>query len=228
VRLARTGNSFAGYYSSDGLNWTQVGNTTVLSVSSNALIGLVVTAHNNASNCIATCDNVSVNQSPALAAVADQTILAGRTLMISNLASDADVPAQTLTYSLLNAPANAGINANSGLFTWRPAIAQSPATQMFSVVAADDGVPSMAVTQKFTVTVDRPANPLLYNPSISNGQFGVWISGDAGPDYLLQTSSNLLSWSTISTSTPSALPFWWTVTNDVQFPVQFYRTTLGP
>jgi hypothetical protein len=111
---------------------------------------------------------------------------------------------------------------------WRPAISQSPSTQLLSVVVADNGIPSMAATQKFTVTVNRPANPLLSNPSITNGQFGLWISGDAGPDYLLQSSSNLLSWSTISTSTPSATPFWLSITNGVQSPAQFYRVILGP
>jgi hypothetical protein len=134
---------------------------------------------------------------------------------------------QTLAYSLLNAPAGASADS-SGIFTWRPAISQSPSTQLLSVVVADNGIPSMAATQKFIVTVNRPANPLLSNPSITNGQFGLWISGDAGPDYLLQSSSNLLSWSTISTSTPSATPFWLTITNGLQPPTQFYRVILGP
>jgi hypothetical protein len=227
LRLMRAANSFAGYYSSDGNNWTQVGASVPLALNNNALIGLAVTAHNNASNCVAAFDNVSINQSPALAAIADQTILAGRTLLVTNQASDLDIPAQMLSYSLLNAPGGASIDS-SGLFTWRPAISQSPSTQMLSVIVADNGIPNMEATQKFAVTVNRPANPLLSNPSTTNGQFGVWISGDVGPDYLLQASSNLLSWSTISTSTPSATPFWLTITNGFQSPAQFYRVILGP
>jgi glucosylceramidase len=229
LRLVRaSGNSFAGYYSADGNNWTQVGTSVPLALNNNALAGLALTAHNNASNCVATFDNVSVNQFPVLASIADQAILAGRTLLITNQASDADIPVQTLTYSLLNAPAGAGINASSGLFTWRPAITQSPSSQTLGVVVADNGIPSMAATQKFVVTVNRPTIPLLSSPSATNGQFGVWISGDVGPDYLVQTSSNLLSWSTISTSTPSAMPYWLTITNDVLSPAQFYRVVLGP
>ena len=71
----------------------------------------------------------STNHPPVLAAISNQTIMAGRTLLVTNSASDADSPPQTLTFSLLTAPANAAINSSSGLFTWRPTIAQSPSTQ---------------------------------------------------------------------------------------------------
>jgi len=85
----------------------------------------------------------------------------------------------------------------------------------------------MSAAQNFTATVNRPATPVLSSPSIGNGQFAAQISGDVGPDYLLQSSSNLIFWSSISTSTPASMPFWWTNTNPQQ-PVQFYRVTLGP
>ena len=228
VRLVRAGNSFSGYYSSDGSSWTQIGTATVVPMSNNALIGLAVSAHNNSSNCVATWDNVSVNQSPLAAPIANQTIVAGRILLVTNLATDADVPAQILSYSSPNAPAGSSLNTSSGLFTWRPAITQSASTQTVALVASDNGVPSMSVTQSFTVTVNRPAIPQLYNPSLSNGNFALWIAGDTGPDYLFQTSSNLLLWSTVSTSTPATTPFGWTITNNAQSPIQFFRVTLGP
>lgn len=229
VRLVRAGNSFTGYYSSDGASWTQVGATTVVPMSNSALIGLAVGAHNNALNCVAIWDNVSVNQSPVVAPIANQTVVAGRTLLVTNAATDADVPIQTLSYSSPTAPLGSSLNIANGLFTWRPAIAQSPSTQIVSVVTSDNGLPSMSVTQNFSVTVNRPADPQFSNPSMSNGNFSVSISGDTGPDYLLQTSSNLLTWSTVATSTPSAMPFYWTVTNiPPPFPVQFFRVTLGP
>ena len=227
LRLVRAANSFSGYYSTDGNNWTLVGVSVPLVLNSNALIGLAVTAHNNNSNCVATFDNVSVNQSPSLATIADQTILAGKTLLITNQASDPDIPAQTLSYNLLNAPTGASIDS-SGVFNWRPAISQSPSTQTLSAVVTDNGTPSMAATQKFAVTVSRPMSPSLSNPLATNDQLGLRVSGDAGPDYLLQSSSNFLSWATISTSTPSAMPFWLTITNGFQSPAQFYRIILGP
>ncbi|HHY86395.1 MAG TPA: cellulase family glycosylhydrolase [Verrucomicrobia bacterium] len=59
VRLVRSGNTFTGYRSPDGVNWTQVGSTTV-SMGVTVYAGLAVTAHNNSSLCTATFDNVTV------------------------------------------------------------------------------------------------------------------------------------------------------------------------
>ncbi len=229
VRLVRaSSNSFEGYYSSDGTSWTQISTNTSITISNTVLVGLAVTAHNNASNCTATFDNVSVNQSPVLASVSNQTILAGRTLLVTNSASDADVPAQTLAYSLLSAPTGASINANSGVFTWRPTIAQSPSTQTVAVVVSDNGVPSMSATQSFTITVTPPALPTLNPASITNGQFGFWINGDTGPNYTILTSTNLVSWLSIATLNSPALPFFWIDNNPASSPLRFYRTLLGP
>jgi glucosylceramidase len=234
VRLARSAaNSFAGYYSSDGSHWTQIGASTTVTMSNSACAGLAVTAHNNASNCVAMLDNVSVNQAPVLAPISNQSLLAGQVLTVTNSASDADIPAQTLGFGLLASPgfrlpAGATINTNTGVFVWRPAIAQSPSTQSVSVVVFDSGIPSMSATQSFLVTVGRPARPVISAISVTNGQYGFWVQGDAGPDYTIQVSTNLTSWSAITTATPASLPWFWMDTNAGPFATRFYRTLLGP
>jgi hypothetical protein len=197
-------------------------------MATNATIGLAVCSHNNSSLSTATIDNVSVNHPPVLAAISNQTILAGRTLVVTNSASDADVPPQTLAYSLLGAPAGASINANSGVFSWRPAIAQSPSTQAVTVVVSDSGIPILRATQGFAVRVIRPAFPTLNRASITGGQFGFWINGDTGPDYAILRSTNLLSWSLLATSNSPALPYYWVDTNSATCPYCFYRVLLGP
>jgi glucosylceramidase len=228
VRVVRApGNVFAGYYSSDASNWIQIGTNTSIPMSNSSLAGLSVTAHNNSSNCVAVFDNVSVNQSPVLASIPNQTILAGRLLSVTNSASDADVPSQTLTFNPLNGPTGAMINTNTGLVTWRPAIAQSPSTQSVAVVVSDNGIPTMSATQSFFVTVTRPALPSLV-PAATNGSFGFWITGDTGPDYTVQVSTNLSSWSSISTTNSPALPWYWIDTNAHSSPWRFYRAFLGP
>ncbi len=168
------------------------------------------------------------NHKPVLSAIPDQTILAGRTLEITNSTSDADVPPQTLTYSLLNAAEGASVNPNSGIFSWRPTIEQSPSTQTMDVVVSDNGTPPLSATQSFAVVVNEPALPILDADSISNGQFGFWINGDIGPDYIIQTSTNLVSWSLLTTTNALALPFFWVDTNADLLPCQFYRVLLGP
>lgn len=229
VRLVRSaGNSVAGYDSADGTNWTPIGASVSLSMSNRAWAGLAVTAHNNAANCVATFDNVTVNQAPVLASIPNQTILAGRVLTVTNSASDADVPSQTLGFGQLNSPGGATINTNTGLFTWRPAIAQAPATQAVAVVVSDNGVPVMSATQNFTVTVGAPLRPALDAPARTNGLWGFWVRGDAGPDYKIQVSTNLISWSLLVTATPTALPWFWIDTNSAALPFRFYRALLGP
>ena len=59
VRLTRSGGTFTGYSSTDGLNWTQVATTTV-SMNSNVLAGLAVTSHDVTKLNTATFDNVSL------------------------------------------------------------------------------------------------------------------------------------------------------------------------
>jgi len=58
VKLVRSGNTFTGYRSPDGTNWTQLGRTT-FSMLSTAYIGLALTSHNNSTLCSATFDNVT-------------------------------------------------------------------------------------------------------------------------------------------------------------------------
>ena len=173
---------------------------------------------------------VPTNQPPVLAAIPNQSILAGQTLLITNLASDPNVPPLPLTFSLSNPPAGASINTNSGVFTWRPGIAQSPSTQTVSVVAADNEVPPLTATQSFTVTVNQPASPTINAASIANGQLGFWINGDAGPDYTIEASTNLTSWTPVNTISSPSLPYFWVDTNadSLSYPSLFYRVVLGP
>ncbi|HXR47776.1 MAG TPA: glycosyl hydrolase [Candidatus Limnocylindrales bacterium] len=171
---------------------------------------------------------VPTNQPPVLAAVPDQTILAGRTLLVTNLASDPNIPPLPLTFSLSNPPAGASINATNGVFSWRPAIAQSPSTQTVSVVVSDNGLPPLTATQSFNVTVNQPAAPTLSTASITNGQLGFWISGVPGPDYTIEVSTNLTSWTPVTTSSSPSLPYFWADTNSLSFPSLFYRVMLGP
>ncbi len=57
VRLLRSGNTFTGYRSPNGVTWTLLGSTVLTNIST-AYIGLAVTAHNNSALCTATFDNL--------------------------------------------------------------------------------------------------------------------------------------------------------------------------
>jgi hypothetical protein len=55
----------------------------------------------------------------------------------------------------------------------------------------------------------------------------LFISGNTGPDYTIQTSTNLTAWQTAVTTNSPALPWSWSDTN-LAFPQRFYRVLLGP
>jgi regulation of enolase protein 1 (concanavalin A-like superfamily) len=64
VKLVRAGNTFTGYKSPDGVNWTFVGSDTI-SMATNAYVGLAVTSHSTTKLCTSTYTNVSVTTGPA-------------------------------------------------------------------------------------------------------------------------------------------------------------------
>jgi endoglucanase len=58
VKLVRSGNTFTGYRSPDGVTWTQQG-TASLAMAATVYVGLVLTSHNSSTLCTATFDNVT-------------------------------------------------------------------------------------------------------------------------------------------------------------------------
>ncbi|UFS71249.1 Ig-like domain-containing protein [Geomonas sp. RF6] len=61
VRLVRNGSTFTGYISSNGVNWVQVGTSTI-SMPSTVYVGLVVASHDNTTLCTSTFDHVQMTQ----------------------------------------------------------------------------------------------------------------------------------------------------------------------
>ena len=96
-----------------------------------------------------------VNQAPALAAIGDRTVDEQTLLTFTASASDSDLPANGLLFSLAGGPAGASIDPNSGVFTWTPAETQGPNSYTFSVVVTDDGTPVLNDSESITVTVNE-------------------------------------------------------------------------
>ncbi len=88
------------------------------------------------------------------------------TLTVTNTATDPDIPAQTLTFSLVSPPAGMNIGVSSGILTWTPAQTNSPSTNTISVVVTDNGVPPLSATNRFTVVV-REVNVAPILPTIA-------------------------------------------------------------
>jgi hypothetical protein len=168
------------------------------------------------------------NTPPTLAAISNRTVVAGTIITFNSSASDAEAPPQTLTFTLLEGPTNAALNSSNGAFEWRPLVSQSPSTNALSIVVTDSGVPNLSATQSFTLSVLRPAAPALQQPALSAGQFGFGVSGDAGPDYTIQASTNLANWINLFTTNSPGLPFDWSDPAASNHRQRFYRVLLGP
>jgi hypothetical protein len=164
---------------------------------------------------------------PALVAIANQTIGVGVTLNITNSATDADVPPPTFTYSLPTAPTNASIYSGRGELTWRPLDTQAGTINPFTVMVADSAMPAKNATQSFTVTVTNLVPPQFSTVSAANGQLVLQVNGSSGPDYQIQSSSNLVNWSAVLTTNSPAIPFVWT-NNTTNGPMNFFRILVGP
>jgi hypothetical protein len=95
------------------------------------------------------------NVAPVLGAIGNQTVAEETLLTFTATATDHDIPAQTLTFSLGNGtsgavPAGAAITSG-GNFTWTPTEAQGPGNYTFDVVVSDG---SLTDSETIEITVN--------------------------------------------------------------------------
>ncbi|MGA2178276.1 MAG: hypothetical protein ABSH15_01645 [Verrucomicrobiota bacterium] len=170
------------------------------------------------------------NTAPTLAPVADQTINAGANLMVTNTATDPDVPQQTFSFNLLTGPTNAiltPLDATNALFTWRPPVSQAGTTNQITVKVVDSGSPALSATNRFNVIVNPLSPIILSSVGVSQGQVSFTVNGIQGPDYTVLTSTNLTGWQALWTTNSPVPPFTFIDTN-CSDPVRFYRIQIGP
>ncbi len=93
-----------------------------------------------------------VNVAPILAPIGSQVVDEGSTLMLDVDASDDDLPANTLAFSLIGAPIGATIDPVTGQFAWTPS---DDGSHTFIVRVTDDGTPSLHDEEQITVAVSN-------------------------------------------------------------------------
>lgn len=168
VRLVRSGNTFSGYESTDGRNWTLVGTETILMPAA-VHVGLAVTSHDTSQTSTGTFTNVTItrpassNAPPTIALLAPangSTFTAPASIALSASASDRDGSvAKVVFYANGNA---IGTDTTSPYaMTWS---AVAAGTYNLSAVATDDeGATGASATA--TVTVSVAAAPLPATPT---------------------------------------------------------------
>jgi hypothetical protein len=109
---------------------------------------------------------LEINSAPTLTVPDDQTINELNELVVTNTATDLDLPAQTLTFALVSGPSGVAVDPTTGVLTWTPTEAQGPSTNTITVRVTDDGEPALSNTNSFTVVVGEVNRaPVLAVPS---------------------------------------------------------------
>src|SRR5439155_6595791 len=115
-----------------------------------------------------------VNLPPSLAFISDQTVSEGSMLSFAASATDGDLPAQALTFSVdPGAPSDVTINPTNGFFTWTPTEAQGPGTYGVTVRVTDNGSPAQSTAETFNITVTElntaPVLAAIGNKRVTEG-----------------------------------------------------------
>jgi hypothetical protein len=118
-----------------------------------------------------------VNTAPTLGGVPTGTVnqVRGGTLRFAASVTDPDVVAglpNAAFYSLVNPPAGAAIDPDTGEFTWETGRNNPLGTYTIKVRVTDDGIPALSSTQTFTVK--------LKAVGLDNGV--LWVSGTNNAD----------------------------------------------
>jgi hypothetical protein len=158
----------------------------------------------------------AIHNGPVLPVQTNRTIPPFTTLVVTNTASDQDIPVCHLSYTLTDAPAGASIDSN-GIITWSPGFQQSVVTRAFVTVVTDDGIPPLSATNSFTVTVNPPPTPpVIVDLSLTNEIVTIVWTSIAGHSYRLEykddfadanwngSGSNVLATGATATATDAA------------------------
>jgi hypothetical protein len=134
-----------------------------------------------------------VNTPPTLMAQPDRVLRGLQSLSVTNIATDADFPPNGLSFSLLQAPAGATMDAQ-GVIIWTPTSLQVPSTNVFAAVVTDNNPwainsQQLSATNRFTVTVVSP--PAITGITLNNGNLALTWDSAAGSTYRVQYKNQL-------------------------------------
>jgi hypothetical protein len=135
-----------------------------------------------------------VNRPPQLVVPSDRVIQALETLIVTNVATDPDWPANTLTFALVSAPLGVHLAADTGVLTWTPSAVQQGSSNIIVVKVTDDGQPPLRATNEFRVVVKVTPAPAPNIVGVSRDSAGLvtlrWQSV-AGRRYRVETCDRL-------------------------------------
>jgi hypothetical protein len=217
------------------ISWTpvvaQVPSTNLFTtVATDSNLAAVNSQHLSATNSFTVVVS-AIHNGPVLATQTNRSVNEQSLLVVTNAASDSDIPPRKLTYALLNPPSGAAIDTN-GVITWTPSESQGPATNTITTVVTDDGTPQISATNSFIVTVNEinvpPVLPAQANRTIAgltplivtNTATDTDIPANAlsylllsGPTNAAIDANGIISWTPVVAQVPSTNVFATVVTD---------------
>ena len=120
---------------------------------------------------------LEVNLAPVLSPIPDKTVNFGHVLSFFLTTTDADLPANQLTYS--TGPGTpSGVSIVGNFFQWNPmGNVANPGVYPFTIRVTDNGTPTLSDSKTFNVTV-QPAGtgaPTINNPGTLTAQAGTTV-----------------------------------------------------
>jgi hypothetical protein len=131
---------------------------------------------------------LEVNSPPVLPLLGDRIVHEGASVNFTAVATDPDIPANRLTYSLGGgAPAGATMDPVNGVFHWIARATQVPATNQIMLIASDDGIPGIDAAEIFNIVV--MARPRIESVSLSGTNLLISWTAIAGTRYAVEFNS---------------------------------------
>jgi hypothetical protein len=109
---------------------------------------------------------LEVNQPPVPTPLGTRRVSEGNLLSFTVGATDADLPAQRLSYSAVAAPAGVTVSSN-GVVSWRPTEAQGPSTNVVLIRVSDDSRPALSATNAIQIVVNEVNQPPVWTTVVA-------------------------------------------------------------
>lgn len=163
--------------------------------------------------------SIQVNESnnpPVITVASSHSVNESNLLSFVVAASDQDLPAQNLSFSILSgAPGGMIIHPQTGVLTWTPSEAQAPANHSVTIQVADDGEPQALATTAVTIVAqevnlppvlhlvpsrtNHAGSPFVFtvsatDPDLPANQLAYSLAGDAPEGAVIDPSTGLFSW----------------------------------
>ena len=179
VRLVRSGNSFTGFHSPDGISWTQLGAAQNIPMGQTIYVGLAVTSHNDGVLNFSTFDNVQVLGSAAVVASASVTSNYNGADISCSGGTDGEA---TVSVSQGTAPFTYQWDANAGSQTSAVATGLGAGTYSVTVTDANNStaIAVVTLTQPTLLQASALATDVSCNAS-ADGSIDLTVAGGTTP-----------------------------------------------